>query len=285
MGRRVVSGAAAYLDSAGAVPAGFVRSLVAVAYSAMRWDSVLHADGLTHRSRIMVEVPAHLDTLADGWPVAIAIARAYDQTLDADWQAWLASDLAVGWKHGRDDAAALRDLGAAATRTGSGCLGGNASACRRWLGFDRDPDPYATRYTVAEIRHIVATRPFVEYLGPVASQCIAGSDEACLRFARSGQVPAVPAGLAVTRSVLREVRVVHGADALRRALADTSGAVGQRLSRAAGIGEDSLVAEWRRWLLTGGGHPRVTANMLDALPVLVFGGLLLFAAARSGRWR
>ena len=284
-GRRIATGAWAYLDTLGAIPAGYVRSLVAVAYEATERDSVTSAEGLQHRTRVMVEVPAHPDTLADGWTVAIEIARAYVDTLDADWRAWLPFDLGIGWKHGREDAAALRDLAAAATRTGSECLGGTAAGCRLWLGLDRDPDPFASRYTVAEIRQVAAARPFYEYMGPVVTQCVGGSDEACLRFARSGQVRPVPASTSAIRSVLREVRVVHGAAALRGALADTTGAIGQRLARAAGIGEDSLVREWREWLLTGGGGPRIAAGFREAMPVLVFGGLLLLAAARSGRWR
>jgi hypothetical protein len=86
-------------------------------------------------------------------------------------------------------------------------------------------------------------------------------------------------------SLLRAVRVVHGAAALRRALADTSGSVGVRLARASGVSEDSLLAEWRAWLLTGGGGRRVTADFADGVPVALLGALLLLAAARSGRWR
>jgi hypothetical protein len=163
-------------------------------------------------------------------------------------------------------------------------LGGKAMACRAWLGFDREANPYAARYTPAEIRNIVSRR-MVEYLDVSAQQCVRGSDDACLRYARAGGISPVPAGLASIRSVLRAILVQHGAAALRRALADTSGAIGERLARATGVGEDSLVMEWRAWLLTGGGRPRVSAGARDAMPVLLFGGLLLFAAARSGRWR
>lgn len=284
-GRRIASGAQAYLDSVGGVPRSFVRSVVGIAYTTVGQDSALRAGGLSGRTQLWVEVAAGPDTLADGRKVALVFARAYAQTLGEDWRAWLPPDLGIGWKHGREDAAAVRDLAAAETRVGTECLGGKAAACRLWLGLDRDPDPYGTRYTASEIRHLLAMRPFVDYLGPTVAQCTQGSDEACLRYARSGQVPAVPAGASAVRSVLREVRVMHGAEALRRALSDTSGAIGQRLARATGIGEDSLVVEWRGWLLTGGGHAPVSAGARDAMPVLVFGGLLLLAAARSGRWR
>ncbi|MGD0991148.1 MAG: hypothetical protein ABR998_01585 [Gemmatimonadales bacterium] len=283
-GQHIADGAKRYLDTLGAVPPGFVASLVTVAYLSAGWDSVLQVDGLAARTRIMVDIPANPDSLADGWGVAARIVRAYVETLDPSWRSWAPLDLGLGFMKGRDDVAAVRELAAGDTRAGTECLGGRAAACRSWLGFDREASPYTARYTAAEIRNIVSHR-MVEYLNASAQQCVRGSDDACLRYAQTGGVAPVPAGLASVRSVLRAIRVLHGAEALRRALADTSGAIGDRLARAAGIGEDSLVTEWRAWLLTGGGRPRVSASARDAMPVLLFGGLLLFAAARSGRWR
>jgi hypothetical protein len=284
IGRRIAARARSYLDSLGAIPPGFLVSRVVIAYLATGRDSVLRAHGLGGRARIMVDIPVAPDSAAHGWVVAAAVTRAYVETLDPGWRAWLPMDLGLGFMRGRDDAAAVRELAAGDTRVGTGCLGGEPAACRLWLGLDHDADPYSARYTPAEIRVIVGRR-MVEYLGATVQQCVHGSDDACLRYARSGGVSPVPSGLASVRSVLRAILILHGAEALRHALADTSGAIGQRLSRAAGIGEDSLVSEWRAWLLTGGGRPRVSASAGDALPVLLFGGLLLFAAARSGRWR
>ncbi len=283
-GQRIADGAKRYLDSAGAVPPRFVASVVAIAYAAAGWDSVLRADRLTGRRLLMIDLPVKPDTLADGFVVAARIARAYAETLDPDWRAWVPLDLGLGFMKGRDDAAAVRDLAAGNSRAGTECLGGKVAGCRAWLGLDREANPFATRYTVAEIRNIVAGR-MVEYLDPSGRQCVLGADDACLRYARLGGIAPIPAGMVSTRSVLRAVRVLHGPAALQRALADTSGSVGARLARAAGIGEDSLVAEWRAWLLTGGGRPHVAASARDAFPVLLFGGLLLIAAARSGRWR
>jgi hypothetical protein len=283
-GQRLASGAKKYLDTLAALPPSFVASRVAIAYLAAGWDSVLRAEGLGGRARIMVDIPAMPDSFADGWVVAAAVTRTYVETLDPEWRAWLPADLGLGFMRGRDDAAAVRELAAGDTRVGTECLGGRPAACRLWLGLDRETDPFVSRYTPAEIRVIVGRR-MVEYLGAPAQRCVAGSDDACLRYARAGGVSPVPSGVASLRSVLRAIRVLHGADALRHALADTSGAIGRRLARAAGIGEDSLVTEWRAWLLTGGGRPRVSASARDGMPVLIFGSLLLLAAAKSGRWR
>lgn len=283
-GQRIASGAKRYLDSLGAVPASFIAARVAIAYPTAGWDSVLRAEGLGGRARLMVDIPAKPDSFEDGWIVAAVFTRAYAQTLDPEWRSWVSEDLGLGFMKGRDDVAAVRELAAGDTHSGVECLGGRPAGCRRWLGLDREADSNSTRYSPAEIRALVSRRLF-EYLGSVAKQCVNGSDDACLRFARSGGVSPVPAGTATTRSVLRALRVLHGADALQRALADTSGAIGQRLARAAGVGEDSLVTEWRSWLLTGGERPHITAGARDALPVLLFGGVLLLGAATSGRWR
>ncbi len=282
-GRRIAEGAAAYLDSSG-IPTRFVASVVVVAALATARDSVIRAERLAGRARVTVDVLAKPDSLADGWPVAAAVARAYVASLDPEWRAWLPGDAGIMWKRGREDVAAVRSLAAGETRAAVDCLGGRPAACRLWLGLDRDADPYAVRYTAEDIRAFLRRLPYFSY-GSDWSRCRDGADDACLRFARTSAMPATPAGPLGARSLLRAVRAVHGADAVGRAFSDTSGSIGERLARSAGISEDSLVVEWRAWLLTGGAKSTVTASGRDAVPVLVFGGLLLLAAARSGRWR
>ncbi|MFI5279090.1 MAG: hypothetical protein ACHQU1_01235, partial [Gemmatimonadales bacterium] len=66
---------------------------------------------------------------------------------------------------------------------------------------------------------------------------------------------------------------------------DSSGGVGERLARAVGIGEDSLVAEWRAWVLARGRPQRLMATLPQSMSVVVAALLLVFLAARSGRWR
>ena len=283
-GQRIAAGARQYLDSLGAIPESFIASRVAVAYPAAGRDSVLRAEKLGARTRIMVDIAAKPDSFADGWIVAALITRSYVESLDSEWRSWAPPDLGLDFMHGRDDAAAMLELSAGDTHSSVECLAGRPTGCRSWLGLDRASDPYGARYSPAEVR-VLLSRRVVGYLVSDARRCLDGSDDACMRFARGGGVPPVPAGATTTRSVLRAVRVLHGADALRRALADTSGSIGQRLARATGVGEDSLVTEWRAWLLSSRSRAHVAAGAADALPVVVFGGLLLLAAAASGRWR
>ncbi|MGA2382418.1 MAG: hypothetical protein ABSG61_03195 [Gemmatimonadales bacterium] len=286
-GHRVVAGASAFLSELGAIPPSFISSCVVVAYSATGKDSVLRAEGLIRRARIMADALSSPDTLADGAIVAVVIGRAYRESLDADWKAWLPEDVALVWTMKRDGAAAAQELMAGETDAGARCLAGDVARCRLWLGVDRDPTPYATRYRPAEIRRLLM-KQFYGWgrVGGLPAECAAGSDRACLQVVDRGEwLSPVPASPRARAALVREVRALHGAATLRRALTDSSGSVGARLARAVGISEDSLIYEWRSWVLTGGGNARVAAGARDAMPALIFAGLLLLAAARSGRWR
>ncbi len=286
-GTRIAERGAGLLDSLGGLPRGFLVSRVAVALEASAVDSVLRAEGLAGRTRVPADFGPTPDTLNGGFVLAMALAQAYDGTLDAAWRSWAPRDLTLGWLEARDGEAARRELLGGETRTGAKCLEGEIRQCELWLGVGRQARPYRTRYAPAELRRIVSGRTWeYEPSWQTARDCVHGSDEACVSFAEASRfVDSVPARVQARGSLLRAVRVLHGAAALQRALADTSGPVGQRLARASGVTEDSLLAEWRAWLLTGGGGQRVRADFGDALPVVIVGALLLFAAARSGRWR
>jgi len=282
-GRRFVEGAARILDSAGVIPASFIATRIVVAYAADGVDSLVRAARLDKRVRIGADISAAPDTLADGLLAADVLAQSFRGTLDPEWRKWLPSDMGMGWNMRIEGAEAVRQLMAGETRVGALCLGGSAAGCRLWLGLDRGAMPYQA----AEIRKLLTAR-WPGNRG-VASQCVGGSDDACETLVRDSllipPIPPVPAGAASRGSFLRAVRRLHGDGALRVALADTAGPVGDRLARASHVSEDSLVTEWRSWLLTGGGQPRVTADLRDAVPAALAAALLLLAAARTGRWR
>ena len=183
-----------------------------------------------------------------------------------------------------DAPAAASELMRGETRAGAGCLEGEVADCRRWLGLDRDS---LSRYRPEELRHqIFAGRYFADATGArLAQQCQAGLDASCLRLAWLRYLEPIPAGPLARSSLVGFVRARTAAGALGRAFDDDSGSVGERLARASGVTEDSLVRAWRIWLLTGGGQPRVTASLRDAWPELLFAGLLVLVASRNGRWR
>ncbi len=282
---RITSGVVAFLD--GAIPAEFQREHVVVAAAASGADSVLRAAGLASRATVSAEVTPQPDSLANGWPVATAVASAYRETLDSTWRGWLPLTLPFAWTMPRNGRSAVRDLMDGNVRSGAECLGGSVQACRLWLGLDADSNPYRSRYTAAELRREVGSRWYFDGeadMRALVRQCAGGSDEACVRAAPR-VVPAVPAGFEARSSLLAFVRARPPAGALLRAFGDSAGPLGARLARAAGVPEDTLVGTWRIWLLTGGGMPRVKASLRDVLPVVFFAGLLLLAASRSGRWR
>ncbi len=286
-GERVAARAAELLDGLGAVPRAFVASRVTISTAAEGADSVIRAEGLTGRARVNADLGLAPDTLSGPFIVGIALARAYRETLDTAWRSWAPADLALGWIEAREGVAARRDLMGGAVRSGALCLAGEAAQCRLWLGLDRDAHPFRARYQPGDLRRLISARWWEGEPGrEIARECVGGSDEACVRFAESGRfLDSIPAGMQARGSLLRAVHRLHGAAAVARALADTSGSIGERLARAAGVGEDSLVAEWRAWLLTSGAGRHVTADLADGLPVAIFGALLLVAALRSGRWR
>jgi hypothetical protein len=282
-GGRLAASAEEYLR--GVLPPEHVASRVVVGYAATGVDSVLRGEKLNGRARLGAYVAPHPDSLADGWSVAAAIARDYWENLEPTWRGWLPPDLGVAWTLRRDGPGAARDLMRGDTYAGAECLAGSVAACRLWLGLDGAANPYLVRYRPEELRQLVHGRWFPDgRANELAHQCTTGSDAACLQVASLGYLPSIPAGPALRSSLLRYVRALPG-DLLLPALADHRGSVGERLARAAGVGEDSLIRGWRIWLLTGGGQRPVTAGVRDALPVLLLSALLLLAAARSGRWR
>jgi len=231
------------------------------------------------------------DTLDDtGRRFALPIAERYREALDSTWQSWLPSDYGLYWRLDEEGESAIYHLASEATSaTGKECLAGTVRSCRYWLGVDADSVPYDVRYHPDELRSAVSVR-WADYLGPEMNPCRQGDDAACgrlFRGIREGWRPLalIPAPSEARASLIRSVRAIHGADALRRAFADTAGSVGERLARASGMSEDSLTAQWRMWVLSRGRPERVTAGTGEAFSAIAFTAILLGLALRSGRWR
>ena len=298
--RAAVDTASELLGEFGAVPREFIATSLFVWSSARDTAALLSGGGFSGWRRVIV----HLSSVARagghgapsvpgfaeaGWPIARAALEAYAATLDEDWRAWLPADYGLRRTIVGGEARPWQMFTPASSAAGAGCLNGTASACRAWLGLDRVADPYATRYGGRELRaHFERTYSgFLPLEGTSQFRaCIAGSDSACVAFARQrGEPEPVPADAFARRSLLRAVHDVCGAPALATALADTAGSIGERLARGAGVSEDSLVLVWRRRVLGIGGAMQSRAGAKEAVPALLFAGVLLLAAAGSGRWR
>jgi hypothetical protein len=275
----------------GAVPEGFGRSVVVVFENATDTALALAAPLVRGRRRVPVggiqfggptggkaafKVPSLV--------VASVIAVAYRDTRDADWRAWLPGNYGVGPWDRNASWSAFEILTRSNWAVGSRCLAGDVSGCRLWLGVDRDSSPYRARYQADELRDYFGrySKWFAER-SPAGRDCLSGAGSACFEYALEEHhpIPAIPADPTGRKSLVRAVRALHGAKALERALADTAGSVGDRFARSAGIGVDSLMREWRYWVLTRGGRPQDRNLLADAAPAVLLAALLLAVARRS----
>ena len=209
------------------------------------------------------------------------VSRYLSQGLDPAWQAW------QPWYAARwtsvDRAYTLERFTSASLKlTGKECLAGTLASCRAWLGLDADSNVFTTRYRPRELME-AARWLGTNREGGVA--CQAGNLEACERLFARGGLDSVPADAIDRASVMRMLQERHGSAAVRAAMRDTRGSLGERLARAAGIPEDSLVSEWRMWVLGGNRAGRVEAGPGEALSALACSVLLLGLALRGGRWR
>ncbi|MGD0483048.1 MAG: hypothetical protein ABSB58_00180 [Gemmatimonadales bacterium] len=284
--------AAAILRDFGGVPERFVRSVVVVAQSATDTSLALAAAVARGRRRVPlggVQLSAAkgggMVLNIPGLLVASAVAAAYKDTRDSTWREWLPGDLGFGpWSRG-SAWAAFGSLARSPWAVGSRCLAGEVRGCRLYLGVDRDSSPYRSRYGATEMQEYVNTNDrWLAQGSATGRECLSGAATACYEFALEGHrliISPFPADADGRRSLVRAVRALHGARAVERALADSEGGVGERLARAAGIEEDSLLLEWRHWVLTRGGRPQDRNLLADAAPAALLACLLLAVARRS----
>lgn len=286
VGAHLAEGASALLDEFGAIPAGYVRRVVAVQALTVDTAGFLSAPAFRGRRRLLIDWATPSDTSGVSWRIASRVAQGYRRTLHQDWHEWLPGDYGLGWTRERNGEGALRTLADDATFVGRECLAGKADACRLWLGVDRDARPFAVRYRPDELRRLAVEQSWDLRNEADYNACQGGANEACVRLAeRRPWLSDIPAPDEARRSLIRAVHALHGAPAVAAALTDTAGSVGTRLARASGVSEDSLMAEWRNWTLSRGRTQRVRAGFGDAASVLATTAVLLIAAARSGRWR
>jgi len=300
--RELADSASELLDEFGAIPQSFRASLVVVwphadtapVFSAGQYAGrrrviilspivVLGADYSSERpprsGSMLVGSVAELGRTAAG-----AVLRSYAKTLDDQWRAWLPDEYGLRSRTAGGEGRPWSMFAPGSSISGRGCLSGKASSCRLWFGLDDDADPYGSRYGAADLRALYQNM-WLHNNHRNGRACLAGSDSACVAFAREiGQPLPVPADGGARRSLVRAVHDLRGAPALAAALADTTGSIGQRLARATGVSEDSLVLEWRRLVLGQGSALQSRAGGKEAVPALLFAGVLLLAAAGSGRW-
>ena len=285
--RRSLDSAHSLLREFGGIPEAFPRSLVVYNQQALDTGAALAAPALRARARVPVGLmspDARGSWAVNGWDVATSLMQAYRATLDYDWRTWLPADFGLGGWERNAAWQVYQELTESPWLAGARCVSGMPASCRMWLGIDRDSAPYTTRYDATELRTYFSSgvREWRVVRSDRGVACLHGEDAACVEYAiQVQQPPPFPAFDAGRRSLVRAVHGLHGPTAVARALADSAGSVGDRFARAVGINEDSLMREWRYWVLTRGGRPRERSFAAEAAPVFLVAGLLLFAATRS----
>lgn len=274
------------LTAFGAIPTEFIAGTVLVQVDVANRDALLAA--AEPATRVLEVDVARMQVEGDAvWPLVSVVATAYRQELYSDWRDWLPQDLATVWIPEREGVGAMTALTEAIWSHGQSCLAGNLGSCARWLALDDASNPYGTRYVGEDLRRSIR-RVNVLSADQDYETCLLGNDPACLRIAQRHPnfvVALVPANELARASVLRAVHDRYGADALARALRDSVGSRGDRLSRATGASLDSVLSHWRLYVLRRGHVDRVTAGWPHVLSAVLTAGLLAALAARSGRWR
>jgi hypothetical protein len=284
--QRALDSARALLRDFGGIPEGFPRTVVLFNFRALDTGAVLGAPALRSRTRVLVSLTGTEGggETVEAANVAYSVMQAYQESLDISWHIWLPIDFGLDAGHRSAMWNAYRELTESRWSVGARCVAGEAAGCRLWLGIDPDSSPYSMRFTVADLRAFLSSgsEEWVTLRSDLGSACLKRDDAACVDYARRAHRPEpIPAFDLGRRSLVLALRALHGRAAVLRALADTTGSVGDRFARAAGINEDSLVREWRYWVLTRGGKPRDRSFAAETVPVLLAAGLLLFVASRS----
>jgi hypothetical protein len=279
----------ALLRTAGAVPERFAGRLVLYGMVDTRRDTLLRL-GFGSRRLLRVDVSHTGPDSAPSWSVsADAVARAlaveYRDSLDVDWRHWLPNGYAVPHWTRSTAWGAFQELTRSQLSVAGRCVAGEVAGCRLWLAIDRDAEPFTDRFTGADLRNRLREGSWSDAAGAseLRHDCLEGVDAACVTFFRSRSYLDIPAPEASRRGLLGHFRSLYGADAVERAVADTVGSIAERLVRAAGVNEDSLVMGWRYWTLTRGGQPRDRSTAADAAPGIVLAVALLALVARGRR--
>ena len=235
-----------------------------------------------------LEVPWDLDeaSLATMLLANVPIAPA-----DPSLSDWLGTSLRPAVRAEQDRVAVYIQLVTAPSAAARSCYLGDVSRCKDALGLGDDATVLQRWYPSAAERRSLVTRSFAYYFNQGATAapfraCADGSDADCI-----GLLDGVP-GSALPKPLGNDARVtlahfavrLGGRDAYRRLLANPNAPIGDRLSAAAGINLDSLVARWRTQVIAA--RPPTVFLPIWAFTVAL-GWTVFFAACglRSSRWR
>lgn len=219
----------------------------------------------------------------------VARSLAYQAATHFIVPAWLDGPVVVELQPERERASVYVGLVTAPSRAARGCFLGDLADCRDALELSGRIDYLLRWYDAAERRQIARQFSWLRNAGrnPTYRECVEeGSDSACVQFLQSQDVRVVPRPL-TTEARLSFIRLAlrrGGRDAFTRLQRPADRPLAARLSAAARLPLDSLIADWRTAVLAGRPHT-VTFVPRAAWVALTWGVLFTVLGLRSSRWR
>ncbi len=248
-----------------------------------RLDLVL-TSGMEESHSIALSEETEAADLADHL-VRMAL-EALDLTQDGALRDWLA----VGTPtllSAADFVRAYKSLATSPFEASSKCLLGELGGCRLALGLTETSEPLLTWYSEADRRTLVENsgrgpERFFPNRATMYDRCVEGDGESCSTFMKDRSIqPPLPTNVRVT--LAQHALIVGGTGAYGR-LYSAGGTMEERLTAAAGVPVDSLIASWRAVLVDSAGHPTAVSWPLGL--AAVFWAMAFSAMAlRSTRWR
>ena len=212
--------------------------------------------------------------------------EALDLTLDRALRDWLAVGT-LTLRSAADFVRAYESLATSPFEASSECLLGELGGCRLALGLTETSQPLLTWYSEADRRTLVENlgRPserFFPNRATMYDRCVEGDGESCSTFMKDRSIqPPLPPKVRVT---LVQHALAVGGDGAYGRLYRAGGTMEERLTAAARVPGDSLIASWRAVLVDSAGHPTAVSWPLGL--AAVFWAMAFSAMAlRSTRWR
>jgi hypothetical protein len=212
--------------------------------------------------------------------------EALDLTLVKALRDWLAVGT-LTLRSATDFVRAYESLATSPFEASSKCLLGELGGCRLALGLAGTSVPLLTWYSEADRRTLVENlgRPSERFFPNSATmydRCVEGDGESCSTFMTDRSIqPPLPPNVRVT--LVQHALVVGGDGAYGRLYRD-GGTIEERLTAAARVPGDSLIASWRAALVDSAGHPTAVSWPL-ALAAVFWAMAFSAMALRSTRWR
>jgi hypothetical protein len=209
---------------------------------------------------------------------------------DPALQLWLGGSVRPSVRTEQDRSGVYVQLVTAPSQAARACFLGQVPSCATALDLEGSAALEAWYPSAAERRSLVTT-DFADFFNHGANAaayrgCAAGGDSACtglLRSLPSGALPR-PLGFDARATLVHLALRLGGRDAYRRLLADPAATLGARLSAAAGLGRDSLVARWRAAILAARPAP-VVMPLWACFVALSWMAIFAGCGLRSSRWR